>query len=104
MVPPSVLAHGLNGGILLAALLFLIVYFPKLRALDEYRMLVLILLFSIVIGIHGVSHALLERQYQYVPFNLWTLPKRTMDCPCMRSRSSKMDLHHSNERKVVPVV
>jgi hypothetical protein len=26
-------------------------------------------------GVHGLSHLFLEKEYNYVPFNLWKLPK-----------------------------
>lgn len=81
---PSIMAHTLNCVLLLVAIVFVISYFPKLQALDAYHTLVLILLFSIVIGIHGISHVFLEKEYQYVPFNMWTIPSKKMECPCMK--------------------
>ena len=39
--------------------------FGSLRKLDTYRMLVLVLLFSIVVGIHGISHLGLRKTYGY---------------------------------------
>lgn len=63
----------LNGLSLLVALVFVIVSYSKLRTLDPYHILVLILLGSVAIGVHGLSHAALERQYRYIPFNLWKI-------------------------------
>ena len=60
---PSILAHILSG-----ALMFLAIYLfftNKLRNLDPYRMLVLVLLFSVTIGVHAISHLGLERAYGY---------------------------------------
>jgi hypothetical protein len=60
---PSILAHILSG-----ALIFLAIYLfftNRLRNLDSYRMLVLVLLFSITIGVHAISHLGLERAYGY---------------------------------------
>ena len=60
---PSILAHILSG-----ALMFLAIYLfftNRLRNLDSYRMLVLVLLFSITIGVHAISHLGLERAYGY---------------------------------------
>ncbi len=88
MLYPSIMAHMLNGGILFIAIAFVILYFPKLQALDAYRIIVLVLLFSIVVGIHGISHVLLEKEYQFIPGNLWTIPKRSMNCPCMKYMKS----------------
>ena len=68
MYPPSILSHMLNGLFMLLSFLFVIIYFSKLQGLDAYRMLVLILLFSLVLGVHGISHLGLEREYgMYAP-------------------------------------
>ena len=67
------MAQMMNGLFLLIALVFVIYSYTKLRSLDSYHILVLILLASVAIGVHGLSHAALERQYRYVPFNLWKL-------------------------------
>lgn len=88
MIYPSIMAHMLNGIIFFIAIIFVIVFFPKLQTLDAYRIIVLVLLFSIVIGIHGISHVLLEKEYQFIPGNLWAIPKRSMNCPCMRLNKS----------------
>jgi hypothetical protein len=47
------------------ALYIVVTSFGSLRRLDTYRMLVLVLLFSIVIGIHGISHLGLRKTYGY---------------------------------------
>jgi len=47
------------------ALYIAVTCFGTLRKLDTYRMLVLILLFSIVVGIHGISHLGLRNAYGY---------------------------------------
>ena len=73
MFYPSIMAHMMNGLFLLIALVFVIYSYTKLRTLDSYHVLVLILLGSVAIGVHGLSHAALERQYRYGPFNLWKL-------------------------------
>ena len=75
MLPPSILAHAMNGGLLLVAIAVGVVSYSKLTSLDPYRMLVIILLLSLAAGVHAISHALLEKQYDFVPFNLWRLPK-----------------------------
>ena len=73
MIPPSILSHALGGGILFFIFFSIIVYFSKLQALDVYRALVLLSLFSIVITLHGISHLGLEREYGYVPFYSWRI-------------------------------
>ena len=67
------MAHMLNGLFLLVALVVAICSYSKLRILDSYHVLVLILLGSVAVGVHGLSHATLEKQYKYVPFNLWRI-------------------------------
>jgi hypothetical protein len=64
---PSIMAHMLNGALLLVCVLFAIAYYPKIYALDVYRQFILLLLFTLVIGLHGISHLLLEKGYHYNP-------------------------------------
>jgi hypothetical protein len=73
MFYPSIMAHMMNGLFLLSALIVAILSYSKLRTLDSYHVLVLILLGSVAIGVHGLSHAILEKHYKFVPFNLWKL-------------------------------
>ena len=81
---PSVAAHAIHGILALLAIVFLLAFSSKLQSLDAYRVLVLILLFSVTIGIHGISHLGLERTYGYSPYSWFaTLPQRPMECPCM---------------------
>ena len=62
------MAHSLNGFLILLVIVISIVYASKIKSLDVYNLLVLLLLFAILIGLHGISHALLEKQYNYAPF------------------------------------
>ena len=64
---PSIMAHMLNGALLLVCVLFAIAYYPKIYALDAYRKLILLLLFTTTLGLHGISHLLLEKEYHYNP-------------------------------------
>lgn len=66
MILPSILAHILSGAFMFISL-FCLIYYSQLRKLDPYRSVVLLLLFSIAIGVHGVSHLALEKQYGYNP-------------------------------------
>lgn len=68
MTPPSVLTHIANGAGLLLALWFLVLNRSKFKTADPYKILIIILLFSIGLGIHGISHAMLEKDYKYLPF------------------------------------
>ena len=70
MFYPSVLAHMLNGFLLMLAFLVTFLYFSKLQTLDAYHIVVLLLLSSVAVGVHGLSHLGLERDYGYNPMNL----------------------------------
>ena len=63
---PSVYAHILNGLLLFAGVVYLFVS----RSRDSYQILVLILLFSMAVGIHGISHMGLEYVYGYNPLSV----------------------------------
>jgi hypothetical protein len=67
---PSFYSHIINGLFLLFA--FIIVYnnYSNLKKLDVYKILILILLFSISIGVHGISHLGLEKGYSFNPVTL----------------------------------
>jgi hypothetical protein len=71
MIHPSILAHIVSGGFMLVALACLVTCYSQLRKLDPYRSVVLILLFSIAVGLHGVSHLGLEKEYNYNPMYLF---------------------------------
>jgi hypothetical protein len=64
---PSFYAHCINGLLLLVAFICLFKNYNYILHLDKYRLLVIILLFSIAIGVHGVSHLGLEKGYGYNP-------------------------------------
>lgn len=82
---PSIYAHTFSGGILLVGILYCILYNSRIISRNPYELLVLILLFSIAIGIHGISHVGLESVYSYNPFSLFvkkqTEPYHPSDCP-----------------------
>jgi len=66
---PSLYAHILSGGLLFASILYLVLNSSKIFSRDPYQLLVLILLFSVAMGIHGLSHATLESVYNYNPLD-----------------------------------
>jgi tetrahydromethanopterin S-methyltransferase subunit E len=70
MLPPSVIAHALNGVLMLAAIVVACINFSVLRRLDPYKLLMILLVFSIAIGIHGISHLGLEKIYGLNPFKV----------------------------------
>jgi len=63
---PSVYAHILNGLLLFAGAVYLFIS----RSRNSYHILVLILLFSMAVGIHGISHMGLEYVYGYNPLSV----------------------------------
>ena len=71
VVTPSFFAHVFNGLFLLLAILLLYNNYSKIKQLDFYKKIVLVLLFSIGIGIHGLSHIGLESNYNYNPLKIY---------------------------------
>ena len=63
---PSVYAHILNGLLLFAGVVYVVL---KVRTRDPYQILVLILVFSMAAGIHGISHMGMEYIYGYNPLS-----------------------------------
>jgi len=83
---PSIIAHTLNGGLFLVAVVLSLVYYRNIATLDSYRLILLILAFGIIVGIHGLSHLGLEYVYGYNPWSAWyPLQRRQMTCPHMKS-------------------
>lgn len=70
MFIPSVYAHIVSGGVLLASIAYVALYMSKIVSRDPYQIVVLMLLFSVAIGVHGLSHAGLEYVYNYNPLSL----------------------------------
>ncbi len=64
---PSFYAHIINGLLLLFAFVILYKNYDKISNLESYKILVMILFFSVGIGIHGLSHLGLEKNYNYNP-------------------------------------
>jgi hypothetical protein len=70
MIPvfiPSFYAHVLNALLMLAAVIVVAINFSKIRNLDAYSLAKLLLIASIAVGVHGLSHQGLERNYDYNP-------------------------------------
>ena len=63
---PSFYAHVLNALLMLVAVMLLVKHY---RALRPYETIVVALLFSIGIGVHGLSHLGLETAYGFNPLN-----------------------------------
>ena len=67
---PSFYAHIINGLLMLLAFFILYKNYSKIRILEPYKLLVLILLFCISVGIHGLSHLGLEKIYKFNPIDM----------------------------------
>ena len=71
MIPSSVMSHMLNGGLLFAAVILAALNYSIIRRLPVLQMITLILILSIAVGVHGLSHARLERAYGYNPLKIF---------------------------------
>ena len=67
---PSLYAHVINGILLLVAFILLYKNYSSIKSMDKYRLILLVLLFSIATGVHGLSHLGLEKNYGYNPLQL----------------------------------
>jgi len=61
---------GVNAVLLLIAVVILITNYSQITKLGAYEKITLSLLFSGVVGIHGLSHLGLEGVYGYNPLNM----------------------------------
>ncbi len=64
---PSFYAHALNGILLLIATILFFKNYQKIMRLEPHIIVGLVLLFSLVIGVHSISHLGLEAVYNYNP-------------------------------------
>lgn len=67
---PSIMAHTLNGAFLLLALIIGIMNFKTIYRSNPIELLKLILIISIAVGVHALSHATIERNYGYNPLKV----------------------------------
>jgi hypothetical protein len=64
---PSFYAHVINGLLMLAAFMLLYKNYSKISNLEPYKLILLTLILSICVGVHGLSHLGLESIYNYNP-------------------------------------
>jgi hypothetical protein len=62
------MAHALNGLLMFAAVVIAYMNFRVLYKLDPYKKVMILLVFSVAIGIHALSHLGLESVYGLNPF------------------------------------
>ena len=67
---PSFYAHVINGILMLIAIILLYRNYYSVKRLEPYKQILLVLLFSMAIGIHGLTHLGLETVYGYNPLHL----------------------------------
>lgn len=66
---PSFYAHVFNALLLVAALIVFIMHYKTIISFTPYKLIKLLLLFSLVVGVHGLSHLGLETVYNYNPLS-----------------------------------
>jgi hypothetical protein len=64
---PSFYAHFLNSLLLMVSLLILYTNYSSITKSEPYKIVILVLLFSIGFGIHSLSHLGLEKVYNFNP-------------------------------------
>ena len=64
---PSFYAHIINGLLMLFAFMLLYKNYSTISKLEPYKLIVLTLIVSICVGVHGLSHLGLETIYNYNP-------------------------------------
>jgi hypothetical protein len=69
---PSYYAHIMNGLLLFVAFIVFYKNYSKIRHLEPYKLLMLILIFSLAVGVHGLSHLGLENIYNYNPLSFYS--------------------------------
>ena len=67
---PSVYTHILNGILLFIAFILFCKNYSKISRLEPYKLIILTLLFSMCVGIHGLSHLGLEKMYGLNPLSI----------------------------------
>lgn len=72
---PSIYAHMLNAILLFISAILIYTNYSTLSRLAGYEKVKLILLISIAIGLHGLSHMGLEYIYKYNPLKTATTSK-----------------------------
>ena len=64
---PSFYAHIINGLLMLFVFILLYKNYSKISKLEPYKLVVLTMILSICVGVHGLSHLGLEAIYNYNP-------------------------------------
>jgi len=70
LAAPSMMAHSLNGILMFAAVVVAYMNYRVLYNLDPYKKVLILLVFSIALGVHAMSHLGLETVYGLNPFKV----------------------------------
>jgi hypothetical protein len=64
--------HALNLSLIFLAGLILVYNYKRIKLLNFDKIIIILLMFSISFGIHGLSNLGLEKVYNYNPLNIFT--------------------------------
>jgi hypothetical protein len=64
---PSFYLHQMNAFLIMVSLFLLFTNYSKIKKIEPYQSVVLSLLFSLAVGVHGLSHLGAEYIYGYNP-------------------------------------
>ncbi len=64
---PSIIGHVINGILILILLIIIILNYTKIIKFDLYQIIIILSLFTLIIGIHSLSHLGLEVVYNFNP-------------------------------------
>ena len=68
LISPSVMSLAITGFLLLYVVIIVITNFKELKNLNLFRKIQLLCLFTISIGIHGLIHLGVEKEYNLNPY------------------------------------
>ncbi len=71
LVAPSVNALFVTGFILLAIIIVIFNNYKRIMNLNYYQKIMLLSTLAIAIGIHGLIHLGVEKEYNFNPYNLF---------------------------------
>jgi len=68
LIAPSVMSLAITGLLLLCVFIIVIKNFTELKSLNLFRKILLLCLFAIAIGSHGLIHLGVEKEYNLNPY------------------------------------
>jgi len=64
---PSLMAHAMSGMLLFISIAIFFIFYSQIKSKGVFALLVIILLISIALALHGISHLGMEVVYNYNP-------------------------------------